>query len=391
MNKYTKYKIKKNEIDELMKMMKYLIVQPWFIEPGHPAQSLINTYRSIKSKFQININVIVYVPQKTSLKKHLKNYILECNAEVISSSLKIIDTLFVGTIATVRAICKKNYDKDAKIFFLDANLYVLSLALKFYKIKPKKLDVLCMCSPEFYKKNIFKWFLIVDLFGYQYFNLFLRTPELADSWRRELPMFANRIDYLPSLELINTQPAENKKKYNSKTFIIAGQIRYGKCVEYLTNLFLTHPYLGNLRIVGKIVNNYLNDFIQKRNGKNIFIVNDFISENQLYDELQRSHYNLMLYDPWDERMECSMLFNSIKSSCPVIAFKEGWLGRQVTKHCIGWTLPKKEKANLLKFIESLPEPNSQEYKKIINNLQKCYDKWSSGQIVMEFINKLDWH
>jgi glycosyltransferase involved in cell wall biosynthesis len=99
----------------------------------------------------------------------------------------------------------------------------------------------------------------------------------------------------------------------------------------------------------------------------------------------------MLYtDDWDNRMESSMLFESMKYGCPIIAFEGGWLGNTVQKEKIGWTIRREQIGELSNILANLPHPATDEYQAILDNLNRSHNIWSSAEIVHIFLNKLGW-
>jgi glycosyltransferase involved in cell wall biosynthesis len=239
------------------------------------------------------------------------------------------------------------------IFFLDAILYFLCLAIKLFKIRPDRLNVLCMIGPDFFQRNtldkIFKFTLVKEILKYDFFYLFLRTQELANSWKEELPEFACKINYLPSLELndIEISSVENnnhKKPQAAKpiVFLVSGQIRPEKSIEQLVRIFAGNNFPAQLRIVGSIIDTKLKEFLnQYTSHDNIYIKDHFLNEQEMFAELHNSSYNVMLYDPWDERMESAMLFMSLKYQIPVVCYDSGWLGNHVKQRNLGWTIAKR--------------------------------------------------
>jgi glycosyltransferase involved in cell wall biosynthesis len=251
-----------------------------------------------------------------------------------------------------------------------------------------------MVGPEFFKKKYLdekiKWSLVISLFSYSSFHLFLRTPELANSWKATLPEFSDRIDFLPSLELHSETQEVYSFKPGLKKFLIAGQIREQKSIKSLVKLFSHSNNLGQLRIAGKFIEAELKSSVQKYFHDNISVSDNFLTESEMIQEFLSAHYNLMLYHPWDDRMESSMLFLSLKCCVPVIAFEGGWLGDRVIDEGIGWTIPRTEKEQIDEFLQSLPIQDSEEYQKVIHNMKSCYVRWTSSEVIDLFLQKLGW-
>jgi len=379
-------------------------VQPWFASPGHPAQSLLRTYRSISPL--VDVKSLVFIPRDINLDPYLLELIKLCSADIIlpkrSWEHKVFGTLAAGTFSSIRYLEQyRNEGKGLKVFFLDANLYILSIFLNIQTIKFDRLDVLCMVGPEFYQKTwpeyLSKWLLVKKLFDLPYFHLHLRTEDLAHDWRRLFPYLGSRIGYLPSLELQNSE-FTNRTVVNDKTdivlekkFLVAGQIRSQKSVLKLFNFFYSSPSLGKLTVAGKIVENSLKSKIFSRTVENVTILDRFLTELEIKKLFLNADYNLMLYENWDDRMESAMLFESIKYGCPVVAYKGGWLGTKIVQEGLGWVISRnKTDFELFERIQQLPLPCSNEYKQILVNLEKYHQKCSSEHLVKEFLNRLSW-
>ncbi|GCA80680.1 MAG: glycosyltransferase [Microcystis aeruginosa LG13-03] len=388
-----------------MKLSNYFLIQPWFYSPGHPATSLLRTYRAIK-KFVV-VNVVVYIPKDGILSEHLNNCTTELQAIQISGSTwleNLVGTLAAGSWMSVSYLARHQKNINTlNIFFLDANLYILCLAIKLFKIRPDRLNVLCMLGPDFFQRNtldkIFKFTLVKEILKYDFFYLFLRTQELANSWKEELPEFACKINYLPSLELndIEISSVENnnhKKPQAAKpiVFLVSGQIRPEKSIEQLVRIFAGNNFPAQLRIVGSIIDTKLKEFLnQYTSHDKIYIKDHFLNEQEMFAELHNSSYNVMLYDPWDERMESAMLFMSLKYQIPVVCYDSGWLGNHVKQKNLGWTIAKNKKEHLAEFLATIPRPDSPEYLRVGENLKKWLVHFSSKENIELFLSKLGWY
>lgn len=387
---------------------RYVLAQPWFATPGHAAQSLIRTYRAISS--YLKPEVWVYIPHDDSeqtAKLHQLNTL--CNGLNLnprnSWQQRLLHPSIAGIHLMIIHLAKISSSKMDKIniFFIDANLHILSLLIIFYKPKIYKLDVLCMVSPNFYRKgkssltSLIKWYLVRRLFDLPYFHLHLRTEELSKAWKRVLPCFSRRIGYLPSLELQGSKTVYDRFDKGTnfgidvlKNFLILGQIRSQKSVEDIFNIFYQNPILGNLTIAGKIVDDDLRNKLF--NSIDRIVVNDnFLSESEIEDYFIHSDYNLMLYKDWDENMESSMLYESLKYTCPIVAYKGGWLGNRVENYGLGWLIHRDSSLDSIKnFISSIPSPSSDAYRRCLTNLNEYYAKISSSEMTDIFLQTLNW-
>jgi glycosyltransferase involved in cell wall biosynthesis len=384
--------------------MHYFLVQPWFTDPGHPAQSLVRTYCAIR--LHINPIVFIYLPSNLKLCPVLQEFKEISSANCVTGSVwlqRSLGTLASGTYLTVRRLFQVTQKRnDSHIFFIDANLYVLSVALTIYRLNAKRVDVLCMVSPEFYQRSLVetwtKWRLIKHLFRlYNNFHLHLRTHELCESWHQALPEFKPRISYLPSLELQDSQFIEIDRcsqatptQRHLRRFLILGQIRPQKSVEQVVSTFIKFPLLGTLKIAGRIADSNLRSNLMEFLQPHIEIEDQFLSIETIQRKFAETDYNLMLYLDWDNKMEASMLFESVRHGCPVVAYEGGWLGNTVANEKLGWLIPKSSRDNLGAVLDQLPSPNSQDYQRVLSSIKNCYFKWSSSSIVEEFLTGLNW-
>lgn len=384
--------------------MHHFLVQPWFASPGHPAQSLARTYRAINP--YVNPKVIIYVPINCQLSSELQLTQDLCSAVSVKGNAWMqekIGSLASGTYFTVKYLFQeisRTSNTDDCIFFLDANLYILSLSLRIYRIQAKSIDALCMVGPEFYQRSLMdkltKWLLVKKLFQFNSFRLHLRTLELVESWHQALPKFKSRISYLPSLELQGSQRlgpnviTTRLSTNTEKNFLIAGQIRPQKSSEKIAHAFFQSPSLGRLRVVGRIIDPHLRNLLNQYACSNIQIQDQFLAEAVMGQALIESDYNLMLYVNWDDRMEASMLFESVKYRCPVVAYEGGWLGNKVASEQLGWLLPRYSQESLDILLGQLPPPGSEEYQKVTLHLEECYVRWSSSTVINDFLSCLNW-
>jgi hypothetical protein len=394
-------------------MMNYLIIQPWFFADGHPAQSLVRTVKAISP--YLRPKVLVFIPNSCSCHK-LKSFSSSVNAVNVDLNKpyfeRVLTQLGAGTFYSIAYIKKyTKIGKNINIFFLDSNLYILSLSIYFHGLQSNskivRLGNLCLVGPEYYQRNpvhsFTRWRLVKQLFKLNYFHLYLRTEELADAWKNALPAFSEKIDYLPSLELqgsaYRSEDSSSKKSISISesglNFLVAGKIRPQKSVYELVSVFSKYSSIGTLNICGKISEHNLRikigEMVKIRNLKNIKITDQFLSEEEIRDFFSASHYNLMLYKDWDMRMESAMLYESMKYLCPVVVYVGGWLENKVKKYGLGWSIPRTVDEQLIsQYLGKLPSPFSKDYLEVLENLRKAHDKLASQAIVQEFLYKLDW-
>jgi hypothetical protein len=216
------------------------------------------------------------------------------------------------------------------------------------------------------------------VFSNRKFFLCLRTPQLADAWKKALPHAKNRIKYVPTIELVGKQMPSLKLETSQKVirrFLLSGQIRLEKSTQTILNIFQGRPTLGKLSIIGPFIGKPFKE-IPKTKNKLLIIRNQNLTESQLIGLLTESHYNLMLYHPWDKRLESAMLFSSIAAGCPVICFSKGWLGKQVQTFKLGWIVTRKDQNSCRGILESCPHPSSSEYHRVKKNINHCFKLWS---------------
>lgn len=371
-----------------------LVVQPWFPDPGHPAVSLANLCRVLPAS--LSPSILVYVP-RGDLAPNLSKIIKDCRAETVTAPRflhQLLKTLGCGTLACAFAIHRRFRDGTHKIFFVDANIYVLSGVLLLLPWKVDSLGVQLLKGPEFYRRDFagrwFKWPLVKRFLRSWKHYLFFRTPELTASWRTELPQYGERLRYLPSIDLVGRKPTSRPPRTSSvRQFLVAGQIRSEKSVATLIKIFRDSEGLGELALCGVVVDPELRTLLTARI-PHVITYDRYLSEEDMQHFFLKSDYNLMLYHPWDARMESAVLFRSIQFSCPVVCYAGGWLGSNVVESGLGWTIPRTERGRLKEFLMDLPEPGSNEYQAVIENLYCECERQSNPSRVSDYLRTLGW-
>jgi len=279
------------------------------------------------------------------------------------------DSLREGTLKALFSL-RKLFTAQVSIehlFFLDAHFVLLAVLWPiFYVPKIKTLSVVYLIGPERISSHRSLKFLIGRFLKRKEVMLFLRTEELADSWRTVFPH--GRIQFLPSLELPFDAEADIHVPTPSETVRLGvlGQIRTGKSLEWLVPLFQNDPGLGILTVAGTFNNQAEKRALNFLEGFETF-QDKFLTEEELISCALRQDYLLMLYDNWDHRMEGAVMFLAARVNRPVIVFDKGWCGRMVRAFGNGVFAP--EQPELFRaFVKKLPKSGSIEYMKLIEGV-----------------------
>lgn len=360
-------------------MNNLIIVQPWFSAVGHPAQSLINTAKTIGVNNDITY-LISSTSQSSSFENAKKN--LQHLGKVVDFSVKS-DSIREGTFKSLVALNRYlNINKSIdRIFFLDAHLVILAAFWQFfYSKKIKRLGVMYLLGPE----RVCQYFLIKTLIE-KFLNrtevtLFLRTDELVSDWKRVFPE-AN-IKYIPSLEIpVDDELVSVKQTMSAIVRLgVLGQIRVGKGLEWLVPLFKSNLTLGKLIVAGTFNNikqrqtlHFLEDFDGFQD--------QFLTEEEMIRIASEQDYLLMLYDNWDYRLEGAIMFLAARVNKPVIVYDRGWCGRMVNTYNNGLCAPENHEL-FTHFIHNLPRNTSDEYQKLLEGVAK-FRQAHSGSTVRE--------
>ncbi len=343
-----------------------LIIQPWFSANGHPAQSVINTARILadESHFLYLVSCIAKSDRDVRNFNLLQHFVKANKFSVNSPSLR------EGTFKSIFAV--SNYLKKdpsvKKLFYFDVHLVLMALIWPFFRPRTIKQIYVCyLMGPE----RVIRFRLInyfIDRFLKRHeVVLFLRTQELVQDWQKHFPDADIRC--LPSLEIsdVTVEPNNTNSVKHSKIQLgILGQIRVGKCIEWLVPLFLTHPELGDLNICGAFSDRAAEVKLNTLKAYPSFN-NKFLTEDELLALAAEQDYLLMLYDDWDPRMEGAVMFLAAKVSKPVIVYDEGWCGRMVRTFNNGVIAPK-HKNEMMDFFKGLPKPGSDVYQQLLSGV-----------------------
>jgi glycosyltransferase involved in cell wall biosynthesis len=360
-----------------------VISQPWFSAVGHPAQSLLNLAKIIGKNNEIMYLIsMISDNQKLDLAvNNLKEIGSVFDYQVQSSSVR------EGTIKALKSLklIVRNKGSIDYLFFLDAHLVFLAILWPFYaSSKINRLGVVYLKGPERIAQFWLIKFLVFMFLSRKDVELFLRTKELVDDWKRYFPR-AN-IKCLPSLEIPPNEQYQPKNKVSSDILHLGvlGQIRRGKSLEWLVPLFKKAPSLGELTITGA--------FSSSEESKNFLFLNDFkgfneefLSEERLLELASEQDYLLMLYDDWDHRMEGAIMFLSARVNRPVIVFDRGWCGRMVNTYKNGLLAPEAND-DFSDFIKNIPKCGSKEYIRFLEGVAEFRRAHTGESIRKEFLD-----
>jgi glycosyltransferase involved in cell wall biosynthesis len=367
-------------------MAELIIVQPWFTAVGHPAQSLLNTANALRGvdglRYLVSLEDRKPSPQCDTLRSiaHVDDF------RVNGPSLR------EGTLkALFKLLNLKRKERGVShIFFFDAHLVLLAgLWRCFYsRLLPRRLSLIYLKGPERIQHSFIANRLVSRFLGRQEVTLYLRTEELVQAWRTAFPAApSTSIRYLPSLELPGNDAAIEAPVPDSMLrFGILGQVRHGKGLEWLVPMFQNSPKLGMLTVAGTFNNAqdaesmyFLQGFAGFRN--------EFLSDDDMLAVAREQHFLLMLYDQWDERMESAVLYLAARAGRPVIAYDNGWCGRQVKTYGNGLLVHRDHDA-LPSLIASLPRPGSDGYAALLKGVERFRHAHSVDHLREPYLQEL---
>lgn len=342
-----------------------LIVQPWFAAVGHPAQSLINTAKTIGRKD----GTIYLVAMRAGDDRAEATKIKLQKYGIVEDYPVNTDSIREGTVKALGALKRliaQNPSLDSVLFF-DAHLVILALLWPiYYQSAIKSLSIVYLKGPERILRFGILKYLIGRFLKRKKIRLLVRTEELAADWKKAFP--AACISCLPSLELPVEIDSDFGDPIKSETIRLGvlGQVRKGKGLEWLVPLFKNDPQLGKLSVAGTFNNaaertalNVLNDF----DG----FEDKFLTEEELLGNAAKQDYLLMLYDHWDHRMEGAVMYLAARVNRPVIVYDKGWCGRMVREYGNGVLAPE-DHVKFAEFVRALPRSGSNEYKQLLKGV-----------------------
>ena len=362
-----------------------LIVQPWFSAVGHPAQSLINTAKTVGARS--GIAYLISVISNSDLVETAKEELQQLG-EVVEYPVKT-DSVREGTVKallSIKTLLVTDFSID-RIFFLDAHLVLLAALWPFcYQKRIKRLSVIYLMGPERVARYKIVKVLIEKFLKRKEVSLFLRTEELAIDWKRVFPQ--SSIKCLPSLEIPidDVLPISSRFSHEIIQFGILGQIRTGKSIEWLVPVFKNNPSLGKLIIAGTFNNPAQRQALAVLEGFEGF-QDKFLTEKELLSRAIEQDYLLMLYDNWDHRMEGAVMFLAARVNRPVIVYNKGWCGRMVHTYKNGLIAPD-NRSDFGGFIKQVPRSDSVEYKHLLKGMHNFKIAHSGATALNAFLEVL---
>jgi hypothetical protein len=363
-----------------------VIVQPWFAAIGHPAQSLLNTAKTLGKSDEIKYLISSLSNDKvfSTVATNLKNY-----GDVVDFPVKT-DSLLEGTFKAVlrlKTLINKNASIDRVLFF-DAHILLLSCMWRIFFSQKNhvRFGVVYLHGPEHIKSRVLAYQLIKRFVSNSKVTLFLRTDELVHAWKLHCPDAS--VMRLPTMEIPVDEVvvSDDQQRSSELCFGILGQIREGKGLAWIVPAFKNNQALGKLTVAGEFASEAQKVKLDFLNGFSGFI-NKYLSEQELLDLAAKQDYLLMLYDEWDARLEGAVMYLAARVNKPVIVYNEGWCGRMVETYKNGISISKINN-NFLDIIYALPKPDTKDYETLLEGV-KAFRRAHSGESVSnEFLQAI---
>ena len=367
-------------------MAEVIVVQPWFTAVGHPAQSLLNTAKALRDVDNLRYLVSAQNGRSSAQLDAMRQIADIEDFKVNSSSLR------EGTLKALIRLCglARRGRRFGHMFFFDAHLVLLAALWNIFHLclRPQRLSLIYLMGPERVQRSRVANALVARFLKRNEVVLYLRTEELAEAWRLAFPTVPpSAIRYLPSLELPDNDAAIEPPVAGSHLkFGVLGQIRHGKGLDWLVPMFDREPALGELTVAGTFNNPQDAQsmaFLQAFGG----FRNEYLSDEIMLAIARQQHYLLMLYDNWDARMESAVLYLAARAGRPVIAFGNGWCGRQVAQYGNG-LLASSNHADLPALIKSLPLPSSEEDARLLSGVERFRQAHSVKCLREQYLQEL---
>jgi len=370
-------------------MTDLLIVQPMFTAVGHPAQSLVNTARVLGRRHDTR-----YLISCGQRQQELAPLVaqLESLGPVWQFKVPANSSLALGTLLSMWTVVSiaRRHPSQFSLFFLDAHLPVLALLWPLVRgMLPnlRRISVLALSGPENWARRWWIRRLLSTFLLSPKVCLFLRTEELATSWRAEYPIRAMPIDTLPSLEIPDEDDAAPPAVPSVQLrFGVIGQVRPGKGIEWLVPLFTEHPGIGELEVVGTYYDDHGRKRLPMLEGSRYFR-NHFIAPGELVRLAGSFDYVLTLYDKWDPRLEAATFYLAARAQRPVICYDAGWCGRMIRQFGCGVAVDPSRKLPA-SFFCSLPGRDSSAYKAMTEGMNHFRVEHSGSVRRAEFLRKI---
>lgn len=364
-----------------------LVVQPYFTHSGHHGQAVLSMARVLNG--MPGIKYLLLVTANNAVFDSMIAAVRAC-ADVVCLSFPDKWPRLKAIYATLRsfALVWKNRKTEC-VVFLDSHL--LAMAALFPLIPdqflPRKVLVYYLGGPEQLCRYGVTERLIRKFLGRPPVKLVLRTDELAEAWDKAFHgRLSEKFVVMPHTESFvpDAPPARRASRPPCKRKLgVLGQIRKGKCLEWLVPAFTSSPDFGELHIAGSFANersrrefSFLLEYPRFWEG--------FLEESRLYQLAGEMDYLVLLYDQWDSRMEAGSLFVAAKVNTPVIVFDVGWLGRMNREFGVGVSVPRECSARLA-CLGNLPAPGSSEYGRMIEGLARFRAAYSDLSFRAKFM------
>jgi len=353
-----------------MSSLKTVIVQPWFTEIGHPAQSTLNTAKALGKRHDVaylvaNPHASVFEPFSAGI----ADYGRVVGFRAPEGFLRM------GTLLAVAALVRlaRRTSELERVFFLDAHLLTLAALWPLVPARlraVRSLGLIYLAGPEPIAAHALKRRIVAHFVSAPGRRLFLRTDELADAWRTAFPAIpASRIDTIASLEILDERDVVPPREQATRVrFGVIGQVRPGKGLEWLVPLFQGASAPGELLVAGAFTNAEHRARLAVLESYPNFD-NRFLAESEMLTVAGAQDYVLALYDNWDPRMEAATMFLAARVGRPVIVYDEGWPGRMVREFGCGISVARQHRPDA-RFFSGLPRPGDPAYRSLLGGVER---------------------
>lgn len=364
-----------------------VIAEPWFTLRGHPAQSLLNTARTLGRRDDV-VYVISHDPARSDLlpiSQELRKY----------GTVRQFPAAGSAAVSTVRALrlagsIARGQKQPVSVFFLDAHLLALAIATPLFALLHRGVSGICalgLVGPEaiagassWRKAVLHRWLARQEV------RLYLRTNELAAAWRLAFSAAPEHIGTLPSLEIPPGESVPASRPEGPTKFGVLGQIRVGKGLEWLVPLFIAHPALGELHISGNFFNATQRESLPMVAQFSGFCER-FVRDEELVPTAAAVDYLLVLYDEWDPRLEAATFFLAARAGRPVICYDSGWCGRMIAEYGCGIAVSTGTRPDAA-FFSALPARHSPEYERLLQGSGRFRHAHAAETQRGEFLRKV---
>lgn len=358
-----------------------IVVQPWFSALGHPAQSTLNLARAVP-RGRVRY-FLVSEPEPGTQVSEMARAIAE-NVPLQTFQPFGKGVRWNTALAVRKLIAGNRYrsDEPPALLFADGDLFVICAAVRLHLLdRFSFVGVVILSGPESASKHILKRFLIRSSLRRGTLRIFLRTPELLDSWQAQFPGFEAMFRLYPALESVMpagvwaNPSAERRASIAGATSSgpirigVIGQIRVGKCIPRLIEEAERRPDSISVAVHGPLYEPQPAEFLLKMRS-NRLVHPGFLPEAAMLKIAAEQHYlaSFLENDKWDLRMESATFWLAVKVGRPVLCFNDGWLGRMVRETGVGLAIS--SDAPEQGWLEGIPGPNSQEYRNCLESIRR---------------------